>query len=392
MRKYISRVVIAAAMWSLLYSINFSDSLPSEVMLFSGRPNSTSIARGVKLSSLPDALTVSADTIVPGDVGEYEAEISAFGGIARKKINLKVVEPRNLEAVGGLVGIKLRGAGVVVIGFEDFYKEAGLKTGDIIMSANGIEISSYHDFSDAAASGDEITLQVNRDGEEFSTTASSVLCEDGIRRFGIWVRDSAAGVGTMTFVDKERGVYGALGHGINESDTGVRFPVRKGTIEMTKVAGITKGQRGVPGEITGAFINGADTIGTIETNTECGIFGRLLSDFDEGESYPAALAGDIQTGEAEIICDVGNGRCHYKINIMRVNRLGSAAKGILLEITDERLLAITGGIIQGMSGSPIIQNGTIVGAVTHVLVNNPACGYGVFIESMLDYADELTEK
>ncbi len=384
-KKYIVRAVFAAAMWALLYSFNFSDSLPSELVLFSGRPQSTSIARGVRLSSLPDALTVSSDVVTASDVGEYEAEISAFGGLARKKINLRVVEPRILTVGGRLVGIKLHGAGVVVIGFADFHREDGLKTGDVIISANGTEISSYRDFADAAAAEGEISLLVSRDGEAMSVTAHSVLCDDGVRRIGIWVRDSTAGVGTVTFADNELGVYGALGHGINESDTGVRFPVKKGTIELTRVAGITKGQRGSPGEITGAFVSGEEILGTIEANTDCGIFGRLLTELD-GELLPAALAGDIQVGEAEIVCDVGEGSRRYGINIMRVNRLGAASKGILLEITDERLLAVTGGIIQGMSGSPIIQNGAIIGAVTHVLVNNPACGYGVFIENMLEYA------
>ncbi len=389
MKRYLCRVFAAAAMCALLYSVDFSRALPGEVMLFSGRPSSTAIARGVKLSSLPEALTASADTVVPGDVGEYSAELSAFGGLARKRINVRVVEPRTLEAEGSLVGIKLRGAGVIVIGFADFYAGSGLQAGDIILSANGTEIGSYHDFEAVAAAGGDAELRVSRDGVEFTAAVPSVECDDGVRRLGVWVRDSAAGVGTMTFIDRERGVYGALGHGINESDTGVRFPVKKGTVELSRVAGITKGRRGAPGEITGAFVGGADTVGTIEANTDCGIFGRLISEVNSGEALPVALAGEVRIGEAEIICDVGEGRTHYKINIMRLNRLGSASKGILLEITDSRLLALTGGIIQGMSGSPIIQNGAIVGAVTHVLVNNPACGYGVFIENMLACADDI---
>ncbi len=357
-------------------------------MFFSGVPHSPKLARGVSLSSLPESMEASAEGIVAAASGEYEAELSAFG-ISAGKINIRVVEPKSVIVGGNLVGIKLRGAGVIVIGFADFYTGSVLKEGDIILTVNGTEINSYRDFAAVTSEGETAVLTVNREGREFSASITPVLCDDGSYRLGVWVRDSAAGVGTITFADSDKGVYGALGHGINETDTGVRFPVRKGTVERTVVAGVTKGRRGAPGEITGAFVSGAETLGTIETNTDCGIFGHLLGDYPYGEKMPVALAGEIKVGRAEIICDVGEGRTHYGINIMRVNRLGSATKGILLEITDQRLLNLTGGIIQGMSGSPIVQNGCLIGAVTHVLVNNPVCGYGVFIENMLSASEEL---
>lgn len=391
MRNALSRVFAALAMCALLYSLNFADLLPAEITLYTGREHSTSIAPGVKLCELPPTMEVSAGTLVAGEVGEYEAELSAFGGIARRRVNLKVVEPRALELGGCLVGIKLRGAGVIVIGFADFYRGSGLKKGDVILEADGVGINGSADFEEIAAYGESVDLLVSRDGAELSLSLTPVLCGDGVRRFGLWVRDSAAGVGTLTFTDSENGVYGALGHGINENDTGVRFPVRKGTVERSRVAGITKGRSGAPGEITGAFVPGAETLGTIEQNGDCGIFGRLLSgppkaeegDLALGTRLPVALAGDVRTGPAQIYCDVGEGVRSYDITILRLNRLGSAVKGILLEITDERLLALTGGIIQGQSGSPIVQRGAIVGAVTHVLVNDPTRGYGVFIENML---------
>lgn len=388
MKTYIRRIIFGLAMCALLYSINFSGSLPDELVLFSGQPQSRNLARGVRIESLSDSISVSTDTIVAYEEGEYEARLSLFGGIANKRVNIKVVDQKNLVAVGSLVGIKLMGQGVVVIGFADFYPDSGLEKGDIILSLNGDPVESYKDFA-AVSAGEKATLEVMRGQRRLTVEADSVLCDDGVGRLGIWVRDSAAGVGTMTFVDTERGVYGALGHGINESETGVRFPVRKGTIEPTVVASVTKGRRGTPGEITGAFVTGADTLGTIESNTDCGIFGRSLSEPPTGESYPVGLAGDVEVGNAQIICDVGEGSRYYGIKILRVNRLGSVTKGILLEITDRDLLSLTGGIIQGMSGSPIIQNGKLIGAVTHVLVNDPTCGYGVFIENMLDYAEDV---
>lgn len=382
------RMFFALILCVSVYIINFSKQLPDEITIFSGQPNSPYVAGGIKLDSLPESMEVSAEGIVAYDEGEFDARLSAFG-VASRRINLRVIEPVSVRAGGNLVGIKLRGAGVIVIGFDKVYSGNVLREGDIILSVNERDINSYRDFAAEAQTGQSVRLRVERDGEEFFTELTPALCDDGQRRLGIWVRDSAAGVGTLTFADNNKKIYGALGHGINETDTGVRFPVRKGTIERSVVAGVTKGQRGVPGEITGAFLAGEDALGTIESNSDCGIFGRLLSEYSDGEEYSVALAGEVRVGEAEIICNVGEGRSRYKINIMRVNRLGNATKGILLEITDPRLLELTGGIIQGMSGSPIIQNEKLVGAVTHVLVNNPACGYGVFLENMLAAAESV---
>ncbi len=386
--RYVRRIFFAGAICALVYFVNFSGSLPRELVMFSGLPQSRSVARGVRLDDLPAAIDTSAETVVAYDEGEYEAQLSLLGGLANRRVHIRVVSPKSLTAAGDLVGIKLVGRGVVVIGFADFYPGGELEKGDVIVTVDGRPVESFHDFS-AVASGEAVTLEVLRDERRLNVSAACVPCEDGQTRLGIWVRDSAAGVGTLTFVDRETGVYGALGHGVSESETGVRFPVRKGTIEKSVVASVVKGRRGSPGEITGAFVTGADTLGTIESNTDCGIFGRTLNDPGGGETYPVGLAGDVEVGGAQIICDVGEGRSYYDIRVLRVNRLGNVTKGILLEITDPRLLELTGGIIQGMSGSPIIQNGKLVGAVTHVLVNDPTCGYGVFIENMLDRAGEL---
>lgn len=381
--KYVKRTVFALLMCTMLWGADFSGALPKEVVLFSGRPAERSLARGVRITDVPEAISVNADTIVAYGEGEYEARLSLFGGLANRQVRLRVVSPKTVTAVGRLVGIKLIGKGVIVIGFADFYSGGGLEKGDIILSVNGKPVESYRDFA-PAAQGETAALEVRRGDRQLNIEVTPADCEDGVRKLGIWVRGSAAGVGTMTFADGETGVYGALGHGISESDTGVRFPVKKGTVEESAVAAITRGRRGAPGEITGSFKAGAETLGTIEKNTDCGIFGHLLSGV-EGEDYPVGLSGEVTVGAAEIICDVGEGPCHYGVKLLRINRLGAATKGILLEITDPELLKLTGGIIQGMSGSPIIQNGKLVGAVTHVLVNDPTCGYGVFAENMLQY-------
>ena len=216
MTKYIKRVFFGLAMCALLYSVNFSGSLPDALVLFSGQPQSRVLARGVRIDSLSDSISASTDTIVAYDEGEYEARLSLFGGIANKRVNLRVISQKNLAAVGSLVGIKLVGQGVVVIGFADFYPDSGLEKGDIILSLNGNAVESYKDFSSVPA-GETATLEVLRGQRRLSIETDSVLCDDGVGRLGIWVRDSAAGVGTMTFVDPESGVYGALGHGITKA-------------------------------------------------------------------------------------------------------------------------------------------------------------------------------
>ncbi len=344
---YLKRISLALILCVLLYCSCLPGTLPEELVLFSGRPAGRDLGGGVRLEELPDSVSASAETVVAYDEGEYEAKLSILGGLANRSVRLRVVSPKTVTAMGRLVGIKLMSRGLVIIGFADFYSGSGLEKGDIVLSVNGKAVESYHDLA-AAVAGGEVELEIQREDSRLTRRIRPVVCDDGTSRLGLWVRDSAAGVGTLTFVDSENGVFGALGHGISDSDTGVRFPVRKGTVEESVVASVIKGRRGAPGEITGAFVTGAETLGTIDSNTECGVFGHVLSDMGGGEEYPVGLSGEVSVGGAEIICDVGQGRRHYEVKILRVNRLGVVTKGILLEITDPELLERTGGIIQGM--------------------------------------------
>ena len=216
------------------------------------------------------------------------------------------------------------------------------------------------------------------------------LNEQGEYKLGIWIRDNAQGVGTMTYID-ETGHFGALGHGINDVDTSTLMALQKGTLYHTEIIGITKGSNGSPGELTG-FIEYDDRniLGIITENTTRGIFGVCSPKIagEEQEALPVGLKQEIETGPAQIRCSIGGDIENYEVEITDIN-LGNdnINRGIVLQITDERLLSETGGIVQGMSGSPIIQNGKIIGAVTHVLVQDSTKGYGIFIERMLEKTD-----
>ena len=208
----------------------------------------------------------------------------------------------------------------------------------------------------------------------------------------MWVRDSTAGVGTLTYYDPESGGYGALGHAITDVDTGVMFPVGEGAVYKNKVVSISRGQKGTPGELTGEFFENAVELGSIEKNTPFGVFGsadaEMIGDAHYPEGLPVAGRGEVRTGSAQILSTVdGFGVKAYDCEIEKVYSQSSPeARSMVIRITDPELLGKTGGIVQGMSGSPIVQDGKLVGAVTHVLVNDPTRGYGIFIENMLEAA------
>jgi stage IV sporulation protein B len=233
-----------------------------------------------------------------------------------------------------------------------------------------------------------VTLTVRRGSRTSEMETVAVLCDDGVYRLGVWIRDSMAGIGTLTFYDPETGSYGALGHGITDVDTHVLMPLSAGSIMETSVRAVQKGQRGVPGELKGDFTVQRD-VGTVSANTAAGIFGTVSDETFAGDAQPipVAEAGEVHLGEATILCTVSGDRTEsYRVEIIRLSPDKQDMRNLLLRVTDQRLLDTTGGIVQGMSGSPIIQDGKFVGAVTHVLVNDPTQGYGILMENMLKMA------
>ncbi len=263
------------------------------------------------------------------------------------------------------------------------------QVGDYILEINDEEINEKKELVDKIShcEGQELVFKIQRGDMLLEVKARPELNQNGEYKMGIWVRDNAQGVGTMTYID-ENGCFGALGHGINDIDTSTLMTLSTGTLYHTEIIGITKGTTGSPGELTG-FIEYDDKniMGSITANTPKGIFGICTPETMMDASYdylPLGLKQEIKKGPAQIICSLGNGTQVYDVEIIDINlENDNINRGIVLEITDQELLTTTGGIVQGMSGSPIIQDNKLVGAVTHVLVQEPTKGYGIFIENML---------
>ena len=301
---------------------------------------------------------------------------------------------RMLVPVGHTVGIKLFSRGVLVVKLPDGQtpaRECGLQTGDVIVKCGGISVQSTEQFQQLlqerrSAATD---LQVSRNGRQLELCVSPEKNEQGTYSIGAWIRDSMAGIGTVTYYDPATGAFGALGHGIADVDTAQLMPFSSGSILPSTVKAVKKGEAGGAGELRGDFDLSGD-LGTLYANTQSGVFGHLEADascWDVGEALPVAKADEVVPGKATILSNVeGDEICAYDIEILSA---GTSADGrdMVLRVTDPDLIAATGGIVQGMSGSPILQNGKFVGAVTHVLLNDPTKGYGIFLETMLKAAE-----
>ena len=300
-----------------------------------------------------------------------------------------------LIPLGRTAGIRLRSSGAIIIDMSECAssnpaRAAGLAPGDVIMSVDGAPIHSNSELRSAVESseGKELSIEFLRDGKLHTKTVTPQKNENGDYALGIRIRDRLAGIGTMTFLDAENGTFGALGHGISDSDTGLLIPIEDGELIESEVASVKKGKCGSPGELIGEF-KGTENLGKIDKNTEGGIFGKLSeeAEIEDGERLPVAKKGEIKRGKATILSNIeGDNVEEYEIDITAIYYDGEPTKNMLVRATDPRLLAKTGGIVRGMSGSPILQNGKIVGAITHVLVNDPTKGYAIFIENMLDAA------
>jgi stage IV sporulation protein B len=338
--------------------------------------------------------------------------LAGYGaGMAAHSIYLRVHEGRSAVAVSGstdeimvvplgmAIGVRINTNGVMVLGTGAFTCADGishrpadnvLQAGDLILAADGVALSDKeHLASHVAESVACVTFTVLRDEREMEFTITPVAAaQDDIRRIGAWVRDSTKGIGTLTFVNPEAGTFGALGHGIMDVDTRKLMSVRTGQIMPNRVTGATRGMRGAPGELKGE-VDTSETLGEITANIQGGIYGTLSphaqEKFATQQAISIATRAQIQAGPATILTTVaGTDPREYEIMIENIARNPSCeTKALIIRITDPALIALTGGIVQGMSGSPILQNGRIVGAVTHVFVQDPTKGYGILIESML---------
>lgn len=364
-------------------------------------PLSVSIREGdvQAISSMDEDL--GGVSLVAGGEGRSMATISLFGLLPLREVEIDVRDDLRLYPGGQAVGVALHTQGVLVVGTSDLSdtfspaRLAGLKAGDLIVAAGGKTLEGTAELTQlVAASGEtplpltvqrgentlKLTLEPKRDGQT------------GTYRIGAWVRDSTAGVGTLSFygeINEGEGVrYGALGHAITDTDTQQVLTVGRGEVMAADVVDVRKGQVGVPGELKGSFLRENRVLGNIRLNNSFGIYGALDAPpahplYPEG--LPIGRKDAVHTGPATILCTVdAGGMKEYEVEIVEVARQASPAqRSMVLRVTDEELLKKTGGIVQGMSGSPILQDGRLIGAVTHVFVNDPTMGYGLFIEWML---------
>jgi len=313
--------------------------------------------------------------------------------------SLSVSFAAELIPMGETAGIRLKTDGVVVVGLTSVpqgdsifspAKDAGIQSGDIIVSINQDLITSGAELQKAVEnnSGKPLTIKINRGGDEINLSVTPICGDDGKAKIGILIRDSLLGIGTLTFVDPATGKYGALGHGISDSGSEALLPISDGTIVESQIVGVKPGTPGHPGELQGSFTE--TDIGTVEKNCSEGIFGRFESEsmIENFRSLPTAPCNEVKIGPAQILSNIdGKTVGAYDINITEIyDKNAPDNRNMLIEVVDNGLISITGGIVQGMSGSPIIQDGKIIGAVTHVLVNEPRQGYGIFIENMLSEA------
>ncbi len=331
-----------------------------------------------------------------GDIFRTSCSAKLFGTIPIKPVDVTVIENVSLIPGGVPFGVKLYANGVIVVGVGDVAcgtknvspaREAGFMERDIIRALDGKAVSEAREVSElvSASEGKPIEFTVERGGRELTISVTPVIsASDGKYKTGLLIRDSTAGIGTVTYINPEIGSFAGLGHGICDTDTGELVELTRGTVVNVAISDVVKGQPGIPGELKGYFSSGK--IGTIFGNNDCGVYG-IFSEYPAGvgsDAIPIALSSEIKEGEAELWCTTdGGGIGKYKVNISNIDHSGRNVKNFVVTVTDPALLECTGGIVQGMSGSPLIQNGKLIGAVTHVLINDPAKGYGIFIENML---------
>lgn len=362
---------------------------------------------GITVNQLPDEMTIhnsgksSLETFLPievdcSDINQNEAAAKLFGLVKVKDVSVSVQAAKKVRLCGTIFGVKMYSDGVMVVGLSDFATEtgsanparsAGINEGDVIKSVNGTRVYTNNDFSEVIKNS-EGTINIELVNKEGVTKKVSLTPQysvtDKCLKTGMWVRDSAAGIGTLTYIDSDNMSFGGLGHGICDNDTQSIVPVYGGDIVEAQITDVKRGVKGAAGEIRGYLCS--EKLGEIKANTVCGAFGEYTGELPEGKDYEVALKQEVKVGKAQILCapESGGEPEFYDIEINKINYSSNEpTKNMIITVTDEELIKRTGGIVQGMSGSPIVQNGKFVGAVTHVFVNDPTCGYAIFAENMV---------
>ena len=379
--------LIAAGVLSLE---ELKDRIPDTVYIRYGQEEGLGDSLDIPLITYPETIDVS-------DRGSYQIPCSLLGMLPLKNVQVETVEDQWVCVSGNPVGLYMETQGVLIVDTGEITNQNGIalepaanivQPGDYILEVNGKTVSRKRELIAEIENcqGENVEMVVNRKGEEIPLSLEPVLTQEENYKLGIWVRDNTQGIGTMTYVD-EKGRFGALGHGISDTDTGELLDVSGGELYQAQIVSIIRGAQGVPGELSG-YIEYEDEkkIGTIEKNTDIGIFGQIFSDTQiSGEKVKIGYKQEVKKGKAQILMQLEGKVEYYGIEITDVySSQQDTNKSFQIQVTDPELSAKTGGIVQGMSGSPILQDGKLIGAVTHVFVQDSSKGYGIFIENMLE--------
>ena len=378
------------SLFILIYG-TMKDHIPDEIFVYADEETDWETFFQEPLISYDETVEVSQN-------GSYQIRCKWLGVLPLKTIKVHTVEKQEVLVSGSPVGIYMETKGVLVIDSGEITDREGIRrtpaehiiqSGDYICEIDGKVLTGKRQLMQLVREnqGEPMELQVIRHQETIKLEMTPVETEDGSYKLGLWVRDNIQGIGTLTYVEPN-GTFGALGHGISDADTGERLEISDGDLYRADILSIRKGTAGTPGELRGVInYREENRIGTICGNSQYGIRGQMEpGKYTESmKKIPTGLKQEIQTGKAEIRCDIGDGIREYQCEILEIDsNARDTNKCFVLRITDDDLLSRTGGIVQGMSGSPVLQNGKLIGAITHVFVNDPTKGYGIFIENMME--------
>ena len=378
------------SLFILIYG-TMKDHIPDEIFVYADEETDWETFFQEPLISYDETVEVSQN-------GSYQIRCKWLGVLPLKTIKVHTVEKQEVLVSGSPVGIYMETKGVLVIDSGEITDREGIRrtpaehiiqSGDYICEIDGKVLTGKRQLMQLVREnqGEPMELQVIRNQETIKLEMTPVETEDGSYKLGIWVRDNIQGIGTLTYVEPN-GTFGALGHGISDADTGERLEISDGDLYRADILSIRKGTAGTPGELRGVInYREENRIGTICGNSQYGIRGQMEPGkyAESMKKIPTGLKQEIQTGKAEIRCDIGDGIREYQCEILEIDsNARDTNKCFVLRITDDDLLSRTGGIVQGMSGSPVLQNGKLIGAITHVFVNDPTKGYGIFIENMME--------
>jgi stage IV sporulation protein B len=375
--------------------------IPDSVFTVVGTDSSVDLSLPVQLSDSVEALhiknTGSGFHINPGEEGSYDIDVKLFGMIPLKKMNVNVISQYELAPLGEPMGIYVKTKGLLVLGTDIIEGENGfqyepaaniIKEGDYIVKWEGNDVRTFEDIQRRVfeGKGKKCNITIDRNGMILPVSITPAKAKDGSYKLGIWVREDTQGIGTVTYVARD-GTFGALGHGITDADTGKLMKSEKGELFMAEILSVIKGKPGKPGELEGIIDMKKDAkLGVVTKNTPLGIYGKVSDSVLRKMSdqfLPIGMKQDVNLGKAKIRTRINGNIKDFDIVIEEKNLTSSDNKSMVIRVIDKNLLKMTGGIVQGMSGSPIIQGNKVVGAVTHVLVGDSTKGYGIFIENMI---------